>query len=578
MKKLWLQLIPLLVFTVVSAVAQMTPDEDGTRQFYSLPDAPLVYIDDTVLTIENFGDYLFNAGVHPSGHRDRDLDTLRARVDALLDEVVVIMDLDSTEILEDIHSRRRMRRRVAQRAGPVVYRELIKPHVSVSREEIETLYNDSLLTLFTAPAQRELRHILIQPQPKRGPDGKRIRRQEDHDAARQTAESLKVEIEAGQSMSELASEYSADSASRKDGGYLGWVFPGNTVHDFDTAAFAAGLNEVRGPIRSPYGYHLIRVEGIRAESTIVLSDTLALMIESRLAYFKGQKAGEIWADSIINATDWTYRDALLNQMPDVHDSEWVVTINDRDTLWYDDWKGAWEYYKKTRKIEGTGTLEDKHHSLRNSGYIFLYMQAAEDNGFDDDSTIVAEGLQHLRSEAVRMSRVRLRELQTPPAHLIDPTVGLHDDPMPEKPVKLQYVRAADTATIWTAYRKLTAGESMKSVARRYHDDLREARAGDWNLGWVGQDDLAAPLWGSAWILEPGRFTRPVEYDSAYYILYMVDRHRPQLPQERRNMEIAAVREEYKNRGLAQWRKEIRKGHRIRLDRSYWKRVQQLWRK
>jgi len=577
MKKFWILLITLPVLTVFSAVAQ-TPEETGTRQFNALPHAPLLYIDDTVLTIENFGDYLFNSGVHPTGRRERDLDTLRARVDALTDEVVVIMDLDSTEILARPGSRRRMRRRVAQRAGPVVYRELIKPHVSVGREEVEAFYNDSLVTLFTAPAQRELRHILIQPQATRGPDGKRVRRQEDHDEAQRTALSLKVAIEEGGSMSELASEYSADSASRETGGYLGWVFPGNTVHNFDTAAFAAQLDEIRGPVRSPYGYHLIRVEGIRPESTIVLSDTLAMMIESRLAFAKGQKAGEVWADSIIDATNWKYADELLNQMPTVHDSEWVVTINDRDTLWFGEWKGAWAYYKKTRNIEGAGTLEDKHYSLRNSGYVFLYLQVAEDNGFDDDSIIVAEGLQYLRSEAVRLSRVRLRELQTPPADLTDPTTGLEDTPIPEKPIKVQYVRAADTAAIWTAYRKLTAGEDMKSVVRRYHDNMREARAGDWNLGWIGQDDLPAPLWGSAWILEPGRFTRPVEHEQEYYIIYMVDRYHPQLPQERRNMEIASVKREYIDRGLAQWREEIRKGHRIRLDRSYWKRVQQLWRK
>jgi parvulin-like peptidyl-prolyl isomerase len=577
MKKRWILLFSLCVLTVVSAVAQ-TPDESGTQQFNTLPNAPLVYIDDTVLTVGNFGDYLYNAGVHPTGRRDRDLDTLHARLEALVDEVVIMMGLDSSAILARPDSRQRMRRRVAQRAGTVVYRELIRPHVSVSRDEIETLYNDSLQTLFTAPAQREVRHILIQPQPERGPDGKPIRRPEDQDEARRRAESLKVVIEAGGSMSELASAYSADSASRQDGGYLGWVFPGNTVLDFDTAAFAAGLNEICGPVKSPYGYHLIRVEGIRPESTIVLSDTLALIIESRLAFYKGQKMGETWADSIIDATDWNYRDALLNQMPDVDDSQVVVTINERDTLWYGDWKGAWQFYKKSHKLEGDGTTDDKHQSLRNSGYIFLYIQTAEDMGFDDDSIIVAEGLQHLRSEAVRLSRIRLRELQTPPAHLTDQTIGLQEDSLPEKPIDVQYVRAADTATIWTAYRKLTAGEDMKSVVRRYHDNMREARGGDWDLGWIGKNDLPAPVWGSAWILEPGRFTRPIEYDSAYYIVYMVDRYRPQLPQERRNAEIAVAKAEYRDKGLTQWRSQIRDGHRIRLDRSYWKRAQQLWRR
>lgn len=567
----------VLILMAAAAVAQPAPD-GGTSQFNTLPYAPLVYIDDTVLTIQNFGDYLYNSGVHPSGRRERDLDTLQSRIDALIDEVVAVMDLDSAVIVTDPASRRRMRRRMAQRAGSVVYKEVIRPHIRVSRAEVEQLHSDSLKTLFTAPNQREVRHILIQPQPKRGPDGKRIRTQKDHDIARLTADSLKGVIESGGSMADLATQFSADSASRLDGGYLGWLFPGNTVLDFDTAAFAAELNEVRGPIRSPYGYHLIRVESIRPESTIVLSDTLAMIIESQIAFVKGKKAGEVWADSIIKATDWNYRDDLLQQMPNVDDSAWMVTINDRDTLWYGEWKGAWEYYKKTRDLVGAGTLEDKHSSLRNSGYIFLYMQTAEDQGFADDSVIVAEGRQHLRSEAIRLSRVRLREMQAPPDSLVDPTIGLQENPPPEKPIHIQYVRAADTATIWTAYRKLTAGEDMASVVRRYHDNMRETRAGDWDMGWIGQDDLPTPLWGKAWILEPGRYTRPVEHESKYYIMYMVDRFRPQLPLERRNKEIAQVRAEYRDKGLSKWREEIREGHRIRIDRSYWKRVQQLWRK
>jgi parvulin-like peptidyl-prolyl isomerase len=575
MKSVLLSLCSLF-FAAGAAFAQI-PEEPEVHEFNTLPKAPLLYLDDTVVTVGQFGDYLFNSGLHPSGVHDRDLDTLRTALESCIDEIGGTRDLDSAAIMSDPTSRRRVRWRMAHRAGPVLFMRLIAPRVTVSQAEIEQMYHDSLKTAFTAPSKREVRQILIAPKLVQTPDGKYVRGKQEIQTALALADSLKAALLNGASFDELAGAFSDDSASRAQNGYLGWIYPGNTAYDFDTAAFAARAGEIRGPVKTLYGYHLIKVEQIRPESTLALNDSLTVLIRRQLQFVKGRSLGTAWADSAMAAGRWQFNDPAIERVPDVDTGAWMTSINSRDTLWWEEWKGAWELYKHSRGIEGPGTAVDKQASLKQCAFPYLYLQTAEDLGFADDTAIVAEHRQFLKSEALRTQKQRLRNLQEPPADLVDPSQGLPVVHQPDKPLHLQRIQAADTASIWGAYRSLLAGMDIRKVARRYNDNMHEALSGGFDLGWVGQADLPVELWGKVWILEPGRFTRPIEYESTYYIFRLVDRFQVPQPQEVRNKQIDSVRVVYRARGLEEWRAQIRAGHHIRLDKSYWNRVQQLWR-
>lgn len=80
------------------------------------------------------------------------------------------------------------------------------------------------------------------------------------DKARATLESLRNRIEHGESFAELAKRYSED-ASAPQGGDLGWLNPGETVPAFEQAMNALQDGQVSEPVKSPFGWHLIQVEG-----------------------------------------------------------------------------------------------------------------------------------------------------------------------------------------------------------------------------------------------------------------------------------------------------------------------------
>ncbi len=71
-------------------------------------------------------------------------------------------------------------------------------------------------------------------------------------------EELKTKIFDGADFGDVAREHSTcPSGSR--GGDLGSFGPGQMVKEFDAVAFSAELNEVQGPLKTQFGFHLLEV-------------------------------------------------------------------------------------------------------------------------------------------------------------------------------------------------------------------------------------------------------------------------------------------------------------------------------
>ncbi len=69
---------------------------------------------------------------------------------------------------------------------------------------------------------------------------------------------LKDQILAGTDFAEAAMEHSS-CPSGLQGGDLGEFGPGQMVPEFDAVVFSANLNEVQGPVKTQFGYHLLEV-------------------------------------------------------------------------------------------------------------------------------------------------------------------------------------------------------------------------------------------------------------------------------------------------------------------------------
>lgn len=103
------------------------------------------------------------------------------------------------------------------------------------------------------PAAISFRQIVIVPKPDSAASAR----------AEQLGESLVVALRQGANFAEVAKKYSADSASREQGGELGWFRRGVMVKEFEDVAFRLRPGAISDVVRTEFGYHIIQVERVQ---------------------------------------------------------------------------------------------------------------------------------------------------------------------------------------------------------------------------------------------------------------------------------------------------------------------------
>jgi len=128
--------------------------------------------------------------------------------------------------------------------------------VAVDPAEIQRAYSANQ-NAYRIPERVKVRHILIE-MPKAGPDGKVD--QKAMDDARAKAQDVLKQVKATGDWEGLAKKYSGDPGSKDKGGELGWLNKGQTVAEFEKAAFAQNKGQISDPVQSSFGFHIIQTE------------------------------------------------------------------------------------------------------------------------------------------------------------------------------------------------------------------------------------------------------------------------------------------------------------------------------
>ena len=156
-----------------------------------------------------------------------------------------------------------------------------------SEAEIKAAY-DANIAQFRVPAQIRLAQILIRlPENANASEVKR---------ALATAQEISTKIDGGANFGELAKQYSQDDTSKNNGGELEWVNENLLTPQFRTIVASLKGNAASKPVRSPFGYQIIKVVDRKPESTIPFSDVRATIAknlrdaranQNRAAYLEG---------------------------------------------------------------------------------------------------------------------------------------------------------------------------------------------------------------------------------------------------------------------------------------------------
>ena len=135
----------------------------------------------------------------------------------------------------------------------------LKP-IPPSDAEMHSFWEANRASQPKRPAAISFRQIVIVPKPDSAADLR----------AWQLSESLVVILrKGGATFPDYAKKYSADSASREQGGELGWFRRGVMVKQFEDVAFRLKPGAISDPVRTEFGYHIIQVE--RAQPAEILA-------------------------------------------------------------------------------------------------------------------------------------------------------------------------------------------------------------------------------------------------------------------------------------------------------------------
>jgi peptidyl-prolyl cis-trans isomerase D len=121
----------------------------------------------------------------------------------------------------------------------------------LSEEDLRAAYEEER-ERFEVAEERRARHILIE-----AADG-------EEDAARAAAESAAARVRGGEDFAAVAAEVSADAGTKAQGGDLGWIGRGMLPGPFEETLFALQAGDVSDPVRTEFGFHVIRLDEVRA--------------------------------------------------------------------------------------------------------------------------------------------------------------------------------------------------------------------------------------------------------------------------------------------------------------------------
>jgi peptidyl-prolyl cis-trans isomerase D len=123
-----------------------------------------------------------------------------------------------------------------------------------------------------------------------------VKIQSDTAEAKKKAEEFYNRVKNGEDISVLAEQFSDDPSAKQNKGDLGWVSKGATVKEFEDASFNANVGDIVGPVKSSYGFHVIKVLGKAKKEFKVAQISKYVSPSSRSKQLVKKKAEDFYSD------------------------------------------------------------------------------------------------------------------------------------------------------------------------------------------------------------------------------------------------------------------------------------------
>ena len=165
--------------------------------------------------------------------------------------------------------------------------------IKADDEELRALF-DAEPERFVTPEKREVSHILLSVPSNAAAD--------EVERARERLAALKGRILIGEPFEGLAREHSDDPGSAASGGALGFIERGMMVPEFEEAAFALAPTEVSDPVRTSFGWHLVKVMSVQEPRGATFEEVRDQVLEQ----YQAREAERIYVERVETLANVTY--------------------------------------------------------------------------------------------------------------------------------------------------------------------------------------------------------------------------------------------------------------------------------
>jgi len=192
--------------------------------------------------------------------------------------------------------------------------------IELDEEEIEQAYEASK-GQYRKPEARIASHILLSV-PRSADEAKQ-------NAVLEQAEQLVMRLNQGEDFAVLAEEFSDDPGSKRQGGDLGIIAKDQMVPEFEEAVFSMAQGEISAPVKTEFGYHIIKLTSLEEESIRPYQDVkaeVAVAEKNRLARTQFSETAETFRTLVFEEPDSLEAAALALGL-EVQTSDWVTQNN-----------------------------------------------------------------------------------------------------------------------------------------------------------------------------------------------------------------------------------------------------------
>jgi hypothetical protein len=290
------------------------------------------------------------------------------------------------------------------------------------------------------------------------------------DKTKAQIEKFYQEVKGGADLGDLAAKYSHDSNSKPKRGDTGLFAREQMVDEFSKVAFRLPKGALSTPFKSPFGWHILRVEEIVDPTVQPLDSALRATIEQQLRSDMLRRLAGHFADSVLLAAKLVWNEPLLQKQPGEYDpQDWTLIVNGTDTV-------SAGILRELELLYRTGgrrpqvTPDVRKGILVSRTPPYALMSAARQLGYADSDPMKKTIQGFYREEVVgRIYQNRTSVTSTLPTDdEVRQYYKMHkDDYISDKPLKLQQIIFKDSLQAADVKRQAETGADFKELALKY---------------------------------------------------------------------------------------------------------------